>query len=86
MNNKNESVTITDNYVVSKDRKNNKSQKQSYGKIRNIDEFKKKVSKIPAGERLTPSVLGMPDRYLFYHWIDKVEDVKKINGQYIKVA
>ena len=84
--NKNESVTIADGCAVCEDGKNKKNQKQSYGEIKNIDEFKNKISKIPVGERLTPSILGMPDRYLFYHWINKVDGVEKINGQYMRVA
>jgi len=83
------SVSIIDGCGKNSRSENGKSRKKkiSYHSVKNIDDFKKLIEKVDVGECIEPKTIGMIEaRNNFYHWIVKLDNVKKINNKFYKIA
>lgn len=77
--------TLDEQRVSEKSKKRKK--REGVSNIRNFEEFKKKILWIEVGEKITPKKIQMQnERRNFYNWIKLIPNVKKINGEYRKVA
>ena len=72
-----------------RDCENLKKRKKRRGvsKVRDFEQFKKKIIFIEIGEKITPKKIQMQnERRNFYNWINLLDNVEKINGEYRRVS
>lgn len=64
-----------------------RKKRRGVSKVRDFEQFKKKIIFIEIGEKITPKKLQMADeRRNFYNWIKLLDNVEKINGEYRRVS